>query len=136
MYTLINNMFEFGLNENEVKYIIQPKIEKYKLNNNYAKDLNELIQIKVENNAYIEENKKMEKYLNEILDIYNKECSEDKEENEQISNNIDWNLDSSEEKEKENEKANKNVKNNKKKVKLGPQICKKKEQSIWDFDEE
>ena len=138
MYTLINNLFEFGLNENEVKNIIQPKIEKYKLNNNYAKDLYELIQIKVENNTYIEENKKMEKYLKEIIENYNKECNEDLDGAEQIPDKIDWNFDSSEEKEKEKEKekcnkSNKSFKNNKNKI--GSQIIKNKKQSIWDFDD-
>ena len=140
MYTLINNMFEFGLNETEVKNIIQPKIEKYKLNKNYSKDLNELIQIKVQNNTYIEENKRLEKYLKEIIDNYNKECSKESEDKEQISNKIDWSFDSSEEKEKgkdkekEKEKQNKNIKNlkNNKKKNI-QQICKK--QSIWDFDD-
>ena len=143
VYTLINNMFDFGLNENEIKNIIEPKIKKYNLDNHYLRNIDELIKIKVENGTYIEENKKYVKYIKEIIEEYNKEIKEELENKEKNDDKINTNIDNkNEEKTNKNNKFNKNLTfnkniniNNNKKV--PPKINKssKKLQSIWELDE-
>ena len=131
IYTLINNMFEFGLSENEIKEIIEPKIKKYNFDKNYVKDINDLIKINVENGNQLEDNRKYEKYMKEIIENYNKEINEEKnnkEKNEKINCDI-----------KEEKQIMKNVKYKMSKTfnrKIPVKINYNKKQSIWDMDDD
>ena len=86
IYTLISNLFDFGLKEKEIKEIMEPKIKKYKLDNKQIKDIDDLIKMKLENENQEEENKKNEKYIEEINEIYVKEIQDEKED--KIDNNF------------------------------------------------
>jgi len=142
VYTLINNMFDFGLNEQEIKEIIEPKIKLYNLDDNHLKDIDELFKLKSENETYIEENKKYEKYIGEIVEKYNEEIAEEMKNKEKNDNKINSSNDKNVE-EKNNNKNNnkfnksytynKNINNNKK---VATKINKsKKQQSIWELDD-
>ena len=134
IYTLINTMFEFGLNEKEIKEIIEPKLKLYRIDNNHLKDIDELIRIKVENGSNIEENQKYEKSIKEITELYNKEINEELKEKELIENKSEVSTDNSEEKNSnKNNKCNKNSTNYNKKNTT--KINKNKKQSIWELDE-
>ena len=141
VYTLINNMFDFGLNEQEIKLIIEPKIKLYNLDNNHLENINELFKLKAENETFIEENKKYEKYIKEIVEKYNKEITEEMQNKEKNENKINSSNDNSieEKNSKINNKFNKsftynkNLNNNKK---VATKINKsKKQQSIWELDD-
>ena len=140
IYTVINNMFEFGLNGNEIKEIVEPKIKKYELDNNYVKDINELIKINMENNSYIEEINKYNKNIKEILEKYDKEINEETIENENKEKKDkkekkDWDIDNYTGG-KPHSKSIAFNKINKSMFKKAPtQINKSKKQSIWDLDE-
>ena len=131
IYTLIDTMFEFGLNENEIKEIIEPKIKLYKFNNNYVKDINDLIQIKVENPDDKKDFKKNEEYLKEILEKYNKEINDELRNKEKIDNDTDKRNDNYEEKYIKNNKSSKNNLKNAATTK----ISKSRSQSIWEMDD-
>jgi hypothetical protein len=131
IYTLIDTMFEFGLNENEIKEIIEPKIKLYKFNNNYVKDINDLIQIKVENPDDKKDFKKNEEYLKEILEKYNKEFNDELRNKEKIDNDTDKRNDNYEEKYIKNNKSSKNNLKNAATTK----ISKSRSQSIWEMDD-
>ena len=124
-------MFEFGLNENEIKEIIEPKIKLYKFNNNYVKDINDLIQIKVENPDDKKDFKKNEEYLKEILEKYNKEINDELRNKEKIDNDTDKRNDNYEEKYIKNNKSSKNNLKNAATTK----ISKSRSQSIWEMDD-
>lgn len=127
-------MFEFGLNEKEIKEIIEPKLKLYRIDNNHLKDIDELIRIKVENGSNIEENQKYEKSIKEITELYNKEINEELKEKELIENKSEVSTDNSEEKNSnKNNKCNKNSTNYNKKNTT--KINKNKKQSIWELDE-
>ena len=127
IYTLISNLFDFGLKEKEIKEIMEPKIKKYKLDNKQIKDIDDLIKMKLENENQEEENKKNEKYIEEINEIYVKEIQDEKEDK------IDNNFCSKEEKNNKYNKAFTFNKTNNKKVPV--KINKNKTQSIWELDE-
>ena len=135
-------MFDFGLNEQEIKEIIEPKIKLYNLDDNHLKDIDELFKLKAENETYIEENKKYEKYIGEIVEKYNEEIAEEMKNKEKNDNKINSSNDKNVE-EKNNNKNNnkfnksytynKNINNNKK---VATKINKsKKQQSIWELDD-
>ena len=44
--TLIDNMFEFNLDPNIIKEVLNPKISVYKLNDEFKQTINEVIEIK------------------------------------------------------------------------------------------
>ena len=130
IYTLINNMFEFSLSENEIKDIIEPKIKKYNFNKNYIKDINDLIKIKSESGNQFDDNRKYEKYIGEIKENYNKEINEEikKEKQDKINNDI-----------KEEKQIMKNTKYKMSKTfnrKVPVKMNFNKAQSIWDMDED
>ena len=130
IYTLINNMFEFSLSENEIKDIIEPKIKKYNFNKNYIKDINDLIKIKSESGNQFDDNVKYEKYIGEIKENYNKEINEEikKEKQDKINNDI-----------KEEKQIMKNTKYKMSKTfnrKVPVKMNFNKAQSIWDMDED
>ena len=130
IYTLINNMFEFSLSENEIKDIIEPKIKKYNFNKNYIKDINDLIKIKSESGNQFDDNRKYEKYIGEIKENYNKEINEEikKEKQDKINNDI-----------KEEKQIMKNTKYKISKTfnrKVPVKMNFNKAQSIWDMDED
>ena len=127
IYTLISNLFDFGLKENEIKEIMEPKIKKYKLDNKQIKDIDELIKMKLENENQDGENKKNEKYIEEVNEIYIKEIQDEKEDK------VDNNFESKEEKNNKYNKAFTFNKSNNKKVPV--KINKNKTQSIWELDE-
>ena len=132
IYTLINNMFEFGLSENEIKEIIEPKIKKYNFDKNYVKDINDLIKIKVENGNQFEDNRKYEKYMKEIIENYNKEINEEKKNKEKEKEKINCEI-------KEEKQIMKNVKYKMSKTfnrKIPVKINYNKKQSIWDMDDD
>ena len=140
IYTVINNMFEFGLNGNEIKEIVEPKIKKYELDNNYVKDINELIKINMENNSYIEEINKYDKYIKEILEKYEKEINEESIENENKEKKdkkekIDWDIDNYTGGKPHSKSITFNKLNKTMFKKAPTQINKSKKQSIWEFDE-
>ena len=131
IYTLINNMFEFGLNENEIKGVIEPKIKKYNFDNNYVKDIDDLIKIKVENGDNSEENKKYEKYIEEIKEKYNQEIN-DEMKNKEKQDKINLDI-------KEEKQIMKNTKLKMSKTmnrKISVKVNYNKKQSIWDLDED
>ena len=130
IYTLINNMFEFSLSENEIKDIIEPKIKKYNFNKNYIKDINDLIKIKSESGNQFDDNRKYEKYIGEIKENYNKEINEEikKEKQDKINNDI-----------KEEKQMMKNTKYKMSKTfnrKVPVKMNFNKAQSIWDMDDD
>ena len=130
IYTLINNMFEFSLSENEIKDIIEPKIKKYNFNKNYIKDINDLIKIKSESGNQFEDNRKYEKYIGEIKENFNKEINEEikKEKQDKINNDI-----------KEEKQIMKNTKYKMSKTftrKVPVKMNFNKAQSIWDMDDD
>ena len=134
LYTLISNMFDFGLKESEVKEIIEPKIKKYDLDNNHLKDIDDLIKMKLENGNQDKENKINDKYISEIKEKYLKEIQDETEEKgNNIFDIINSNFDNKEDKiNKYNKNYTFNKSNNKK---ISAEINKNKKQSIWDLDE-
>ena len=134
LYTLISNMFDFGLKESEVKEIIEPKIKKYDLDNNHLKDIDDLIKMKLENGNQDKENKINDKYISEIKEKYLKEIQDEMEEKgNNIFDIINSNFDNKEDKiNKYNKNYTFNKSNNKK---ISAEINKNKKQSIWDLDE-
>lgn len=72
LYTFIDTMFEFGINEEEINKIITPKIEIYNLDNNYKEDINNLIKNKIENKKFTNLPEKKSNYtiLMEIISKY------------------------------------------------------------------
>ena len=73
LYTFIDTMFEFGVNENEINKIIEPIIEKYIKDDKFMKDINNLIQSKIENkNNKSSEGKISHDDLINIIENYNK----------------------------------------------------------------
>ncbi len=124
-------MFEFGLNENEIKGVIEPKIKKYNFDNNYVKDIDDLIKIKVENGDNSEENKKYEKYIEEIKEKYNQNIN-DEMKNKEKQDKINLDI-------KEEKQIMKNTKLKMSKTmnrKISVKVNYNKKQSIWDLDED
>ena len=134
LYTLISNMFDFGLKESEIKEIIEPKIKKYDLDNNHLKDIDDLIKMKLENGNQDKENKINDKYISEIKEKYLKEIQDEMEDKgNNIFDIINSNFDNKEDKiNKYNKNYTFNKSNNKK---ISAEINKNKKQSIWDLDE-
>ena len=71
LYTFIDTMFEFDINEEDINKIIEPKIEMYKLDNNYKEDIHKLIINKIENKKInLSEEKSNYTILMEIIEQY------------------------------------------------------------------
>ena len=88
LYTFIDTMFEFGINEEEINKIIDPKIEMYKLDNNYKEDIYKLIKNKNENKKInLSEEKTNYNILMELIDKYDNNAN--KNENKSINKNED-----------------------------------------------
>jgi hypothetical protein len=99
-------MFEFGLNEDEVNTIIEPKIEKYKLDNNYKGDINDLKKEKIENKKNkLSDGKISYNDLINIIEKYNNDINIKKKEDIK-----------KEEKYQANKEKNSNIENGKNKI--------------------
>ena len=76
--TLIDNMYEFDVDYNTIKDVLNPKISYYKLNNELKKTIEDVIAIKQEQkNKELEEKEKLKKF--ESKNKENKEKNEDNE---------------------------------------------------------
>lgn len=78
--TLIDNMFEFELDYNIIKDVLNPKISYYKLNDTFKKTIEDVIALKQEQKVKeLEEKEKLKKEVSENQE--NKEENEKKEDN-------------------------------------------------------
>ena len=84
--TLIDNMFEFELDYNTIKDVLNPKISYYKLNDIFKKTIEDVIALKQEQKSKeLEEKENLKKVESENKD--NKDNEEKKENNEKIEDN-------------------------------------------------
>ena len=104
--SLVNSMIEFDINIDDIKKIIEPKIEEYKLNENHRLNIKLVIENKINsgNDDSIEKNNPIyndEKDINDKEEekIYNENKSDNEEKKEKVNNNI---INDKEQKEKEN----------------------------------
>lgn len=120
LYTFSDILFEFNLNEEDIRKIIDSKMKQYNLDEKSINDINKLIDIKIENRKNKEsEEKKISIILKEIIDDCNNNIILQKNEQTKTEEN----------KEKKTEKDNKN--NNNKK-----ENSKNEKNNIWEIDDD
>jgi len=120
IYTFSDILFEFNLNEEDIRKIIDAKIKQYNLDEKCINDINKLIDIKIENRKNKEsEEKKISIILKEIIDNYNNNIILQKNKQAKTEEN----------KENKMEKDNKN--NNHKK-----ENSKNEKNNIWEIDDD
>ena len=86
--TLIDNMFEFDVDPNEIKEILEPKINYYKLNDSLKNIINDVITSKQEEKKIEKQNKEeIQKIKNEDNNTSNNSIKNEENKSKEISEN-------------------------------------------------